>query len=69
MFKAISTALLVGGVALVIFGISASQSLMSDISRFFAGSPTDKAIWMMIGGIVAIIIGLGGLSLGKPKGG
>ncbi len=61
MYKAFSLALLVGGVALVIFGISASQSLSSDISRFFTGSPTDKAIWMLLGGAVLSIVGLAGL--------
>jgi hypothetical protein len=66
--KLISLAILAGGIVLVIFGITATNSFNSDVSRFFTGSPTDKAIWMIIGGIVAIVIGLGGLSLGKPKG-
>ena len=61
-------AILAGGIVLVVFGVSATKSFTSGISRFFNGSPTDKAIWMIIGGIVAIVIGLGGLSLGKPKG-
>ncbi|HOX05696.1 MAG TPA: DUF3185 family protein [Planctomycetota bacterium] len=61
MYKAIFLALLVVGVALVIFGISASQSLGSDISRFFTGSPTDKSIWMLIGGLALFVIGLVGL--------
>ena len=68
MNKLISLALFAGGVVLVVFGVTAIKSFSSDVSRFFTGSPTDKAIWMMIGGIVAIVVGLGGLSLGKPKG-
>ncbi len=68
MNKLVSLAIAAGGVVLVVFGVSATKSFSSDVSRFFTGSPTDKAIWMIIGGIVAIIIGLGGLSLGKPKG-
>jgi uncharacterized membrane protein YidH (DUF202 family) len=66
--KLIPLAILAGGIVLVVFGVSATNSFNSDVSRFFTGSPTDKAIWMIIGGIVAIVIGLGGLSLGKPKG-
>jgi len=58
MNKLISIALLVGGVVLMIFGISATNSFSSDLSRFFTGSPTDKAIWMLIGGIVASSVGL-----------
>jgi divalent metal cation (Fe/Co/Zn/Cd) transporter len=61
MNKAVSLAILAGGILLLIFGVSASKSLGSDISRFFTGSPTDKAIWMIIGGVVATIIGLVGL--------
>jgi uncharacterized membrane protein YidH (DUF202 family) len=67
MNKLISLAILAGGVVLVIFGVSATNSFNSDVSRFFTGSPTDKAIWMLIGGIVAIIIGLGGLLHGQLK--
>jgi hypothetical protein len=66
--KLISLAILVGGIVLVIYGVSATNSFSSDVSRFFTGSPTDKAIWMFIGGIVAIVIGLSGFTLGKPKG-
>jgi len=66
--KLIPLAILAGGIVLVVFGVSATNSFNSDVSRFFTGSPTDKAIWMIIGGIVAIVIGLGGLTLGKPKG-
>ena len=60
MNKAVSIALLVGGVVLIVIGISATNSFSSDVSRFFTGSPTDKAIWMLIGGIVAAFIGLFG---------
>ena len=61
MTKAISLALLIGGVLLVIFGLMSATSLSSDISRFFTGSPTDKAIWMLVGGVVAFVIGMVGL--------
>jgi len=43
---------------LIIIGINATNSFGSDVSRFFTGSPTDKAIWMLIGGIAASIVGL-----------
>lgn len=58
--KIVFLALLVGGVLLLIFGINASNSVGSDVSRFFTGSPTDKAVWMIIGGAVAIVVGLVG---------
>jgi len=49
-----------GGDLLTIFGITASGSFSSDVSRFFTGAPTDKAIWMLVGGVVVAIIGLVG---------
>ena len=60
MNKAVSVAMLVGGIALMIFGINATNSFSSDVSRFFTGSPTDKAVWMLIGGIVVAMVGLFG---------
>jgi len=67
MNKLVFLALLVGGVLLLIFGINASNSVGSDVSRFFTGSPTDKAVWMIIGGAVASVVGLVGTwRSGKP---
>lgn len=64
MDKTISLALLAGGILLVIFGVSASNSFSSDVSRVFTDAPTDKAIWMLVGGVVAAVIGLAGLMRG-----
>jgi len=61
MNKAISVALLAGGIILLFFGLQANHSFSSDVSRTFTGSPTDKAMWLMIGGAVASVIGLVGL--------
>ncbi len=46
------------GVVLLIFGFNESHSFGSDVSRFFTGNPTDRAMWMIIGGAVAVIGGL-----------
>ena len=58
MNKIVPLALVIGGVVLIIFGVQATDSFRSDVSRFFTGSPTNKAVWMLIGGIVAAIVGL-----------
>lgn len=58
MNEIISLALLAGGIVLIVVGVNAMNSFSSDVSRFFTGSPTDKAVWMLIGGIVAAVIGL-----------
>jgi len=60
MNRMISLALLVGGVVFIVIGVSATNSFSSDVSKFFTGSPTDKAVWMLIGGVVAALIGLAG---------
>jgi hypothetical protein len=52
---------------LIIYGISASESLGSDFSRFFTGSPTDRTLWFLIGGAVSAAVGLAGVMRGsKP---
>ncbi|MCX7001346.1 MAG: DUF3185 family protein [Candidatus Sumerlaeota bacterium] len=56
MNKGISVALLVVGIVLIIWGVSASESFSSDVSRFFTGSPTNKTVWLLIGGIVTAIV-------------
>jgi len=65
MNKAVSLAILAGGILLMVYGVAASRSFSSDVSRFFTGSPTDRAIWMLVGGVVAIVIGLVGLLRGS----
>jgi hypothetical protein len=66
MNKPVSLALLVIGIILIISGVAASDSAASGISRFFTGNPTDKTMWLMIGGITAAIVGAAGL-LGGSK--
>ena len=67
MNKAISLALLVGGIVLIVYGISASDSISSSFSRFFTGAPTDKTMWLLIGGIIAAAVGLFGLFFGSKS--
>jgi uncharacterized membrane-anchored protein len=61
MNKGMAVALLIAGVILLVFGFNAYHSASSDVSRFFTGAPTDKALWLLIGGVIAGIAGLFGL--------
>jgi hypothetical protein len=61
MNRTISLALLVGGIVLIVYGIAANDSTASGITRFFTGNPTDKTMWLLIGGVVACIVGSAGL--------
>ena len=66
MNKALSLALLVVGIVLLVMGVNASDSIASEFSELFSGSPTDKAVWMLIGGLAAVVIGGVGL-LRRPR--
>lgn len=57
MNKAIGLALLVVGIVLIIYGVDANHSAASNISKTFTGSPTDKALWLLIGGIASAVLG------------
>jgi hypothetical protein len=58
MNNVVGLAIIALGVVLLIFGFNASQSFSSDVSRFFTGNPTDRSLWLIIGGAVAVIVGL-----------
>lgn len=57
MNKGIALALLAVGIALIAFGINASESFGSEVSRFFTGTPTDKSMWLLLGGIASVVVG------------
>ena len=68
MSKLLSLVILAVGIILIIYGVSASNSIGSSFSRMFTGSPTDKSLWLMIGGVVLAVIGLGGVFRGARSG-
>ena len=67
MNKPLSLILLIVGIILTIYGISASNSIGSGFSQLFTGAPTDKSIWLLVGGIVAGVVGLVGLLRGNSR--
>jgi hypothetical protein len=64
MNKSLGIALLAVGTALVIYGMDESGSFRSDVSRFFTGNPTDKAIWLLVAGLGSAVLGFF-LTLGR----
>jgi hypothetical protein len=58
MNNVLGLALFAIGIVLLIFGFNESHSFGSDMSRFFTGNPTDRAIWMIVGGVAGVMIGL-----------
>ena len=65
MNRAISLVLLIVGVILVIWGLNASDSFGSSVSKLFTGAPTDKTIWLIVVGIVIGASGLFGMFSSK----
>ena len=57
MNQALGIALLVVGIMLVVYGLNASDSASSNISRAFTGTPTNKTLWLLLGGAASAIVG------------
>jgi hypothetical protein len=60
MIKAFSAILVLVGIVLIILGVKASEAFNSQVSEVFTGNPSDRAIWLSLGGAVATIAGLAG---------
>ena len=58
MNQLLGIALIAAAVALAVYGIRASDSLASDFSRFFTGSPTEKTVWLILAAIGCTITGV-----------
>ncbi|AEA62386.1 MULTISPECIES: DUF3185 family protein [Burkholderia] len=63
MTRAISVALIVGGIVLLYFGGQSFHSFNDSLSRLFTGSPATKTILLIAGGTVAMLAGLIGLAM------
>ncbi len=61
MQRTLAIVILAVGAVLLVMGFSESDSVASDISRLFTDEPTDRALWLLIGGGALVLIGAGGL--------
>ena len=57
MHKAVYLALLAVGLLLLGFGLNATESFTSKLSEVVTGAPGDRAVWMLVCGVVAAVIG------------
>lgn len=64
--KAIGLGLLAVGIILLVFGLNASDSIGSQMKEFFTGTPTDKSVWMILGGVLLGVVGL--VAVARPNG-
>lgn len=58
MHRALGFGLIAVGVVLLVLGFNAADSFSSEVSEFFTGEPTNRAIWLMIGGVAALATGV-----------
>lgn len=66
MNKSLSLVVLIVGIILLIYGVNAGGSLASNVKESVTGTPTDKSLWLLIGGIVGMLVGgFGVLRSGK----
>jgi len=60
MYRMIAVALMAVGVLLLAMGITSSESFTSEVSTYYSGRPTDRSVWLMLGGAAALVTGAGG---------
>ena len=58
MNKIAATIILCSGILLLIIGVNVPNTAHSYLAPLFVDSPIDKAIIVLVGGVVATIIGL-----------
>lgn len=46
------------GVLLMIWGLGAFDSLHSEVSRLVSGPPSGKSQWLLVGGALALLVGM-----------
>lgn len=56
--KVIGLVLIIAGIGLLYWGYNESQSISSQVSEAFSGSPQDKVMYKYIGGAVALVVGI-----------
>jgi hypothetical protein len=61
MKQIIGIAFLVVGIVLLCLAYDSYHSAASDLSRVVTGTSTNKTLWLVIGGILGSLFGLGAL--------
>jgi hypothetical protein len=67
MKQIIGIAFLVVGIVLLCVAWNSYHSAASGVSRALTGTSTDKTLWLVVGGVLGTLVGLGGLLMGSRK--
>ncbi len=57
MNKALSIALFIAGIALLVFGLNAQDAPAAPVSEVMTGAPTSMSLWLVVLGLVGVIVG------------
>jgi len=57
MNKIVSLAVLAAGVLLLVFGLNARDSIVSQAKEAVSGTPTDNSMLLIVTGVIAVIVG------------
>lgn len=67
MKQIIGIAFLIVGIVLLGLAWNSYHSAASGVSRVITGTSTDKTVWLIVGGVLGTLIGVGGLLTGSRK--
>jgi len=70
MSRIVGIVLTAVGILMFVWGLDASDSFSSEMSRIFRGTPTDRTLWLLVGGALTGVTGLSllfGPRFGKGK--
>ncbi len=58
MKRILGVGLIIGGMILLVNGYNMYNSLGSQVNEFLTGSPSDEALWYLIGGGLCTVAGI-----------
>ena len=59
--------MMITGIALMIFGFHECDSIKAGFSHIFSGSPSNKEVWLIIAGVIAVGCGGRMMTRENPK--
>lgn len=57
MYKVFAIVILIVGVILLVYGLNSANSFSSSVTKAVSGTPTDKSLGLIIGGVAGILVG------------
>jgi hypothetical protein len=61
MNRILACVLLSIGTVLVVYGFNALNSVTASFSRLVRGAPPEQALWFLLAGVLAMVLGITGL--------